>query len=307
MKNIELIPIPFDLGASQLGCRMGPDALIVAGLQKNLVELGHIVECSEPIILDKSKRIAHTNKALKNLAEVSTITAKIKRRIAELDLQSFPIFMGGDHSISAGTVSALAAHPKLKNRPLYVLWLDAHTDFHSLDTTQSGHLHGTPVAYFTGQAGFENGFPAISDFVAEKNIAMMGLRSVDLAERERIKNTDILTHDMRVIDEHGVGKLLSSFLKKVKEDNGWLHVSFDVDFLDPTIAPAVGTTVPGGANFREAHLVMELLYESGVVSSLDLVELNPFLDEKGKTARLLVDLTSSLFGKRIMDRKTRSF
>jgi arginase len=163
------------------------------------------------------------------------------------------------------------------------------------------------VAYFTGRPGFENYLPPLPAPVDPARVCMIGIRSVDPAERAALAETPITVHDMRMIDEHGVGVLLQAFLRQIEAENGLLHVSLDVDFLDPDIAPGVGTTVPGGATFREAHLVMEMLHDSGLVASLDLVELNPFLDERGRTAKLLVDLTASLMGRRVMDRPTRSF
>lgn len=188
-----------------------------------------------------------------------------------------------------------------------MLWLDAHTDFHTLETTTSGNLHGTPVAYYTGQKGFEGYFPTLAAPVDPANVCMLGIRSVDPAEREAIKKTEVAVYDMRLIDEHGVAALLRRFLERVKAEDGLLHVSLDVDFLDPSIAPAVGTTVPGGATFREAHLIMEMLHDSGLVTSLDLVELNPFLDERGRTATVMVDLMASLLGRSVMDRPTISY
>jgi hypothetical protein len=179
-------------------------------------------------------------------------------------------------------------------------------DFHTLDTTASGNLHGVPLAYASGRPGFAGFYPDLHTPVEPSRICAIGLRSVDPAERRALNEAGVTVHDMRAIDEHGIGKLLRAFLKRVSDENGLLHVSFDVDFLDPSIAPAVGTTVPGGATFREAHLVMEMLSDSGLVTSLDLVELNPFLDERGRTAILMVDLTASLMGRRIMDRPTRS-
>jgi len=217
-----------------------------------------------------------------------------------------PIFLGGDHSLSAGTVPGMAAHYQAEGRPQFVLWLDAHTDIHSLQTTESGWLHGTPVAYFTGQPGFKGSYPALDAIVPPDQVCMLGIRSVDPAERETVNQTGIEVHDMRTIDEHGIGKPLEAFLDRVAAANGALHVSLDVDFLDPEIAPAVGTTVPGGATFREAHLVMELLCDRGLVTSVDLVELNPFLDERGRTAKLMVDLCASLLGRTVLDRKTWS-
>jgi arginase len=163
------------------------------------------------------------------------------------------------------------------------------------------------MAYVTGQPGFDGVFPPLAAPVKPANICMMGIRSVDPAERVALARQGFTVHDMRAIDEHGVAALLSAFLTRVVAANGVLHVSLDVDFLDPDIAPGVGTTVPGGATFREAHLVMEMLHDSGLVSSLDLVELNPFLDERGRTALLLVDLAASLLGRSVLDRPTRSY
>jgi len=217
-----------------------------------------------------------------------------------------PIILGGDHSLALGSVSGAAAFAARVQRPLYLLWLDAHSDFHTVETTTSGNLHGTPVAYIAGRAGFAP-FPAFPAPIPPDHICLYGIRSVDPAEHAALLRHDIAINDMRVLDERGVVAPLAEFLARVKADNGMLHVSLDVDFLDPTIAPAVGTTVPGGATFREAHLVMELLHESGLVTSLDLVELNPFLDERGRTATLMVDLVGSLMGRKVFDRETRSY
>ena len=217
-----------------------------------------------------------------------------------------PIVMGGDHSLALGTVAGVAAHAEQAGRPLFVLWLDAHSDFHTPETTESGNLHGTPVAYIAGRDGFA-GFPDFPAPVPPERICLFGIRSVDPAEHAALLEHDIAMNDMRVLDEQGVVAPLRAFLDRVQAADGLLHVSLDVDFLDPAIAPAVGTTVPGGATFREAHLVMELLHESGLVTSLDLVELNPFLDERGRTARLMVDLTASLLGRKVFDRPTRGF
>ena len=161
------------------------------------------------------------------------------------------------------------------------------------------------MAYVTGREGFAGWYPPLAAPVKPENVCMVGLRSVDPAEREALERSPIIVHDMRAIDENGVGPLVGAFLDRVAAQGGVLHVSFDVDFLDPEIAPGVGTTVPGGASFREAHLVMEMLHDAGLVCSLDVVELNPFLDERGRTAVLLVDLIASLMGRRILDRPTR--
>ncbi|MGB0798426.1 MAG: arginase, partial [Planktomarina sp.] len=250
----------------------------------------------------------HTNPAIHDLQEtVGWAGAIFQAGYAAMQDGTFPIFLGGDHSISIGSIPAVAKAAADQGRPQFVLWLDAHPDFHTLDTTDSGNLHGTPVAYFTGRSGFEGVYPNLEGKVDPANICMMGIRSVDPAERSALSTSPIQVFDMRAIDEHGIVGPLQKFLDKVTAANGMLHVSLDVDFLEPTIAPAVGTTVPGGATFREAHLIMEMLCDSQLVTSLDMVELNPFLDERGKTATLMVDLCASLMGRKVLDRQTNSY
>lgn len=305
--HCKLIGVPLQEGASQLGCEMGPSALRVAGLAAALSGLGHDVSDLGNLSAPTGKVGIHPNDVIQNLDKISAWTGILADAAYRESGDGMPIFLGGDHSLSAGTVPGMARRAAEIGRPLFVLWLDAHTDLHSLDTTESGNLHGVPVAYFTGGSGFDGYFPPLAVAVETSNVCMIGIRSVDPAERAALNATEITVHDMRTIDEHGIAVLLRTFLDRVAEVGGLLHVSLDVDFLDPTVAPAVGTTVPGGASFREAHLVMEMLHDSGLVSSLDLVELNPFLDERGRTATLLVDLTASLMGRKVLDRPTRSY
>jgi arginase len=223
-----------------------------------------------------------------------------------LSAGGLPIILGGDHSLAMGSVAGAAAFAARAGRPLFMLWLDAHSDFHTVLTTTSGNLHGTPVAYIAGREGFEP-FPPFPAPIPAERICLYGIRSVDPAEHASLLKHDLAINDMRVLDERGIVAPLREFLDQVRAAGGMLHVSLDVDFLDPTIAPAVGTTVPGGITFREAHLVMELLHESKLVTSLDLVELNPFLDERGRTAKLMVELVGSLMGRKVFDRPTRSY
>ncbi len=283
---------------------MGPDAYRVAGLDQALADLGHQVTDLGDISPDETGTPEHSH--LFALPEVIGWTSALSRTAQDTAPNGLPIFMGGDHALSMGTVAGMAVHAERIGRPLFVLWLDAHSDFHTPESTDSGNLHGTPVAYFTDQPGFD-AFPPVPAPVPTDRVGMIGLRSVDPAERARLEQDRAMLADMRSIDEHGIKAPLMAFLDRVRAADGILHVSLDVDFLDPSIAPAVGTTVPGGATEREAHLVMELLHESGLVCSLDLVELNPFLDERGRTAKLMVDLAASLLGRRIFDRPTRSF
>ncbi|MEM7055950.1 MAG: arginase [Pseudomonadota bacterium] len=307
MPSCQIIGAPVQSGASQDGCLMGPASFRTAGLVAALEGQGFDVHDFGDVRPDPTEQRTHPNTSLRNLTEIAGWIETLGRHAYDAATQSdVPVFLGGDHSLSAGTVPAVAKRAAEAGKSLFVLWLDAHPDIHTLDTTTSGNLHGTPVAYFTGMKGFD-AYPPLMASVDPANVMMMGLRSVDPDEVRIIADSAIHAVDMRAIDEHGVAAPLRDFLRRVEAADGHLHVSLDVDFLDPTIAPAVGTTVPGGATFREAHLIMEILHDSGRVTSLDLVELNPFLDERGRTAQLMIDLVSSLFGRRILDRLTRKF
>lgn len=305
--KISLLGIPVQDGAGRMGCEMGPSAYRTAGIAEALAELGHTVEDIGNVAPAPARPLVHPRSNLRRLPETVAWIEAVMEAAAAAGEDALPVFMGGDHSLAAGTVPAMAARAARLGRPLNVLWLDAHTDFHTLETTASGNLHGTPVAYFTGQSGFDGYYPPLAHPVDPDAVAMLGIRSVDPAERAALRGAGFSIHDMRAIDEHGVGLIIRQIIERVRADGAMLHVSLDVDFLDPAIAPAVGTTVPGGASFREAHLVMEMLHDSGLVSSIDLVELNPFLDERGRTACLMVDLLASLMGRSVMDRPTRSF
>lgn len=303
-----LVGAPVQSGASQAGCMMGPDSLRTAGIAEVLSQLGHSVVDHGNVDCQKVDVASHSNSAVKNL-EKTVGWAKALNEAAYLAARGadFPIFLGGDHSLSIGTVPGVARANAKEGREQFVIWLDAHPDIHTLETTTSGNLHGTPVGYFTGLPGFEGFYPPLEKTIPAANVCMMGIRSVDNSENAVLSAHGFNVHDMRALDEHGVAKPLRAFLARVKQANGALHISLDVDFLEPDIAPAVGTTVPGGATFREAHLIMEMLCDSGLVTSLDLVELNPFLDERGRTAKLMVDLCASLLGRKVLDRPTRSF
>lgn len=306
MPRTVLIGAPIDSGQKRPGCLMGPAAYRVAGIRAAIADQGHAVDDWGDLQLPDLRPAPCPNPAVHSLAETVGWTEILMDRVDDaLSQGAMPITLGGDHSLALGTVAAAAAHAKRQGRPLFLLWLDAHSDFHTPLTTTSGNLHGTPVAYIAGRDGFD-AFPPFPARIPADRICLYGIRSVDPAEHAALLDHDIAINDMRVLDEHGIVAPLRSFLNRVRAAQGLLHVSLDVDFLDPAIAPGVGTTVPGGATFREAHLVMELLHESSLVTSLDLVELNPFLDDRGMTARLMVDLVGSLMGKKVFDRPTRS-
>ncbi|MEL6508438.1 MAG: arginase [Pseudomonadota bacterium] len=303
-----LVGAPVQSGASRPGCLMGPDAYRTAGLAETLRGLGHDVSDLGNVAHEVADVHAPAGSAAHDLGATVGWAHVLERAAYEAAKGAdLPVFLGGDHSLSIGTVPGIARHSADLGRPQFVLWLDAHPDIHTVHTTTSGNLHGTPVAYFMGLDGFDGLYPPLKATVPAENICMMGIRSVDPAENAALAEHGVTVHDMRAIDEHGIAGPLRAFLERVEHAGGALHVSLDVDFLEPAIAPAVGTTVPGGATFREAHLVMETLCDSGLVTSLDLVELNPFLDERGRTASLMVDLTASLMGRKVLDRPTRSF
>ncbi|KAB7615974.1 arginase [Amylibacter sp. SFDW26] len=308
MKNRHciLIGAPVDSGKHRKGCLMGPDAYRTAEIADTITKLGYTVEDIGNVAPAPQIDASCANELVHSLAETIAWSDTLRSTSNKLVSKGFPIFLGGDHALSIGSVAGVADYAATQGRPLFVLWLDAHTDLHTPLTTDSGNLHGTSLGYISGLDGFD-AFSPMTHPVPAENICMIGLRSVDIPEKEAIAGSEMTAVDMRAIDEHGIARPLAAFLKKVSAANGMLHVSLDVDFIDPSIAPAVGTTVPGGATFREAHHVMEILHESNLVTSLDLVELNPFLDERGRTASLIVDLTASLLGRRIFDRYTRSF
>jgi arginase len=297
-----LIGAPVDAGQRRPGCLMGPAAYRVAGIARAIRDLGHGVEDRGDLAMTPLLGLC-PNPAVHALPEVLGWTAAIRRAVREAMRTGFPVILGGDHALSLGSVAGVAE--AAGDRPLFVLWLDAHSDAHTPLTTTSGNLHGTPVAYLAGLPGFD-AFPPFPAPLPPERICLYGIRSIDPAEAAVLARAGIEVIDMRVLDERGIVAPLRAFLARVAAARGLLHVSLDVDFLDPAIAPGVGTTVPGGTTFREAHLVMELLHDSGLVTSLDLAELNPFLDHRGMTARLMVDLVGSLMGRRVFDRPTRA-
>ncbi|WP_337269330.1 arginase [Oryzifoliimicrobium ureilyticus] len=305
-QSVTLIGAPLEEGSGRQGASMGPKALRIAGVGRVLAELGHDVDDAGDLRVFPAEDLPdHAN--AHNLKVVGAFTRAIEAGVYEIAASGrFPLILGGDHSLSMGSVSAMARHAAAIGRPLFVLWLDAHSDFNSTQTSPSGNIHGMPVSFVCGYAKLDGILPADRPFVDPKKVFQVGIRSVDAHERDEIAEHGVNVFDMRAIDEMGVAAIMKQILSEIKEANGLLHVSLDVDFLDPDIAPGVGTTVPGGATLREAHLVMEMLSDSGLVSSLDIVELNPFLDDRGKSARILVELTASLFGRRIFDRPTRA-
>ena len=306
--RVVMVGAPVDVGAGRPGALMGPAALRVAGLVESLRELGVSVEDGGDLPVPEPVGIipAPDPARARNLRQIAAWSRLLSERTCAIARNgAFPLVLGGDHSLSMGSANGVARQAKEQGRPLHVLWLDAHADYNTPDTSPSGNMHGMSAALLAGEPGLDAVFgPEPRVPIPPRNLHLFGIRSVDRDERALLKARGVDVVDMRLIDEFGVSVPLRRILEDVAAANALLHVSLDVDFLDPSIAPGVSTTVPGGATYREAHLVMETLHDSGLVSSLDVVELNPFLDERGRSALVLVDLIGSLFGRQIIDRET---
>jgi arginase len=307
--RVAVLGAPIDLGASVRGTLMGPAALRTAGLITVLESLGlDVTDYGDVSIAEIAELGDEPPARARHYRQIQRWSRVLARRSHELaQTGAIPVFLGGDHSLSMGSVNGIARHCRDLGRELFVLWLDAHADYNTPETTITANMHGMSAAFLCGEPGLDGLLgddPRAS--IDPDRLDLFGARSIDKLEKELMRARRIRVVDMRQIDEFGVAVLIRRVIERVKASNGVLHVSFDVDFLDPCVAPGVGTTVPGGATYREAHLIMELLHDSGVVGSVDIVELNPFLDERGRTARTAVELIGSLFGQQITDRPTPS-
>jgi arginase len=294
--RISLIGAPTDIGAADRGASMGPEALRVAGLSQALaargldvVDLGNLSGPLNPW--------QPPNEGYRHLDEVVAWNRAVKDAVlAELAQGRLPILLGGDHCLAIGSISAVAEHCRKRGRKLRVLWLDAHADFNTSDITPSGNIHGMPVACLCGLGPAAlTGLSGQSPALDASCIRQIGIRSVDPGEKKLVHDIGLEILDMRYMDEVGMKRAMSEALSGM-DPNAHLHVSFDVDFLDPSIAPGIGTTVPGGPNYREAQLCMEMIADSGRLGSLDVMELNPAFDDHNRTAKLAGDLIERLFG-----------
>jgi len=302
-RKASLIGAPTDVGASDRGASMGPEALRVAGLHAALELRGlEVADCSN--VVGPANPAAGKLDGYRNLPEVCAWNRAVHDAVyRELGAERLPILLGGDHSLSIGSLSAVARHCRATRRALRVLWLDAHTDFNTRELSPTGSLHGMPVACLCGfgpPALLEIG--GLAPAIRPDWVRQIGIRSVDRGESRFVHEQGLEVFDMRSIDEVGMRRAMQLALEDV-DDNTHLHISFDVDCLDPEIAPGVGTTVAGGMSYREAQLCMEMIADTGRVASLDIMELNPALDVRNKTALLAVDLVESLFGKSTLVRE----
>jgi arginase len=300
---VTLIGAPTDIGAGARGASMGPEALRVAGLQATLEGLGCTVGDQGNLMGPHNPWLPPVD-GYRHLHEVAEWNRAVHEAVYDvLESGQFPMLLGGDHCLGIGSISAVARHCRERGKKLRVLWLDAHADFNTNSLTPSGNVHGMPVAVLCGHGPAElteigGHRPAISPQV----VRQIGIRSVDAGEKRFVHEQNLEVFDMRYIDEMGMRHTMELALAML-DSNTHLHVSFDVDFLDPDVAPGVGTTVRGGPSYREAQLCMEMIADTGRLASLDVVELNPALDVRNQTAEVAVDLIGSLFGKSTLMRR----
>lgn len=301
-KIIDIIGFPMDLGADRRGVDMGPSALRIAHLSEKLINLGYKVNDLGDINIQIIEKQKVFNPNLKYLPEIIKTNKLLAAKVEKiLDRNNFPLILGGDHSMALGTLAGLAAHCKKNKKRLGVIWIDAHTDMNTDETTPSGNIHGMSLAASLGIGDKRlTEFMGFAPKVEIKNCVIIGARSIDPLEKLAIKNAGLKVFTMNDVDKLGIHRIISRVLKEFNQEVDHIHVSFDVDIVDPSIAPGVGTPVPGGLSYRESHLLMEAIADCGCMSSLEVTEVNPILDEKNKTAEFTADLVASSMGQRIL-------
>jgi arginase len=301
-KQIRIIGVPLDLGQSRRGVDMGPSAVRVAGLENKLEALGYGVEDkgNVPVALAETKSAGDPNaKYLKEIAETCTKEAELV--IQTLEAGKIPLVLGGDHSIAVGTVSGVAEFYRRSKQRVGLLWIDAHSDINTPDSSPSGNVHGMPLGAIMGLfPGPLTDMFGFSPKVKHDNCVLVGIRDVDNVERENIRRAGVHAFTMRDIDERGMRAVMEEALRLAGRNTVGYHVSLDMDWIDPEDAPGVGTPVWGGATYREGHLAMEIIADHGRMLSFEIVEVNPVLDERNQTAELAVELALSAFGKKIL-------
>jgi arginase len=301
-QKIRIIGVPMDLGASRRGVDMGPSALRVAGLQARLKHLGHTVEDIGNIIVKQPEEMPIGEKRAKYVAEIADACNDLGLTVQKSLEEGFlPLVLGGDHSIAAGSISGVAAHFRKDKKQIGCIWLDAHSDMNTPESSPSGNVHGMPLAGIMGY-----GVPELQDLfnfrpkIEPQNVVLVGVRDLDAHEKKFIKKLGVRAFTMRDIDERGMREVMADALKCAMDDTDGIAVSLDMDFVDPSDAPGVGTPVRGGATYREAHLALEMIADSESMVSMEIVEINPVIDEHNRTASLGVELALSALGKKIL-------
>jgi arginase len=301
-EKIRIIGVPMDLGASRRGVDMGPSALRVAGLQARLRQLGRQVEDSGNVPVPQPEEQPYGEKRARYLDEIAEACKGLAEAVKKtMDEDIFPLVLGGDHSIAVGTVAGAAAHYDKDSKRIGVIWLDAHGDMNTPDSSPSGNVHGMPLASIMGFGPPElTGLAKIKPMVEPRNVVLVGIRDLDAKERKLMKETGVHAFTMRDIDERGMREVMADALRFAGDDTAGIAVSLDMDFVDPSDAPGVGTPVRGGVTYREAHLALEMVADSRQRCSFELVEVNPVIDVHNTTATLGVELVLSGLGKKIL-------
>lgn len=301
-KQIRVIGVPLDLGQSRRGVDMGPSAVRVAGLEARLEAIGHVVEDGGNVavaIPEQKKEGAAHAKYLKEITATCTKSADLV--LKTLEAGKVPLVLGGDHSVAAGTVAGVAEFYRRQNQKIGLIWIDAHSDMNTPESSPSGNVHGMPLAAIMGLGPAELGnIYNFSPKIHPENCVLVGIRDVDAIEKENIRKAGVEVFTMRDIDERGMRSVMEEALRMAGRGTAGYHVSLDMDWIDPEDAPGVGTPVWGGATYREAHLAMEIIADHGRLLSLEIVEVNPVIDEHNQTADLAVELSLSAFGKKIL-------
>jgi arginase len=297
-QHLRLIGVPLDLGAGRRGVDMGPSALRIAGVGEALAAIGHNVEDIGNLLVAQREELVVGDPKLRYLAPIADVCRRLHAvAAAAVEEEAIPIALGGDHSLAVGSVSGVSDAYRRKGERVGVIWLDAHGDMNTAATTPSGNVHGMPLSALMGDG--PEGLTSIGGRIEPNDVALVGIRAIDEGEARTIRQRGVHAWTMRDVDGLGLSGAVTAAIDALSHCD-WLHVSFDVDYLDPTIAPGVGTRVRGGPNYREAHLTMELLAETERVRGIDVVELNPILDRENASAELAVELLQSLLGKRIL-------
>jgi len=302
-RRIRVIGVPLDMGASRRGVDMGPSAMRVAGLEARLEALGHQVVDGGNIRVEVAETRNSGDKSARYLAEIAeTCTRTAEAVVKTLEEGMTPLVLGGDHSLAAGSVSGVSEFYRRKGQKIGVIWIDAHSDINTPETSPSGNVHGMPLAALLGLGPEPLGsICGFSPKVAAENTVLIGVRDIDAAERENIRRAGVAeVYTMRDIDERGMRTVMEEALRAAGRGTAGYHVSLDMDWIDPEDAPGVGTPVRGGATYREAHLAMEIIADHGRLLSFEIVEVNPVIDEHNRTADLAVELACSAFGKKIL-------
>jgi len=302
LRDIQIIGVPMDLGASRRGTDMGPSALRVAGLGDAIRRLGHRVATEEDIPVPAMETRVTQDTEARFKPEILAVCRELADRVTlVLGDGQFPLVVGGDHSIAMGSFSGVAHHFREQGEKAGLIWFDAHGDMNLPGISPSGNIHGMPLSHLLGHGDEDlRGILEFSPKVAPENVALIGIRDIDAAERRVIRESGIHAFTMRDVDELGMAEVARRALAVVNDGTSGYHVSFDVDGCDPTVIPGTGTRVPGGVNYREAHLLLETIADDGGMTSLDIVELNPFLDEGNLSAERTLHLVLSALGQSIL-------